>query len=98
MSLKQRKIKFEPRIKLHHNICHQIELGTNNLIFTLQTFYFFEASCLAMDALCNFHGNQDICQPAIKLCAKLCLNPFTPKISLVIILLTVCHIVLVMLV
>ena len=43
-------------------ICHKIELGTSNLIFTLQTFNNFEASCLAMDALCYFHGNQDICQ------------------------------------
>ncbi|CAH3129471.1 unnamed protein product [Pocillopora meandrina] len=36
------------------------------------TFNYFEASCLVMDALCNFHGNQDTCQLAIKLCANLC--------------------------
>ncbi|XP_066015177.1 protein zyg-11 homolog isoform X2 [Pocillopora verrucosa] len=36
------------------------------------TFNYFEASCLVMDALCNFHGNQDICQLAIQLCANLC--------------------------
>nr|XP_058944837.1 protein zyg-11 homolog [Pocillopora verrucosa] len=36
------------------------------------TFKYFEASCLAIDALCNFHGNQDICQRAIELCASLC--------------------------
>ena len=51
---------------------NEIELGTNNLIFTLQTFYYFEASCLAMDALCNFPGHQNICQMAIQLCVILC--------------------------
>ena len=42
------------------------------MIFTLQTFNYFEASCLAMDALRNFRGNQDFCQQAIELCANLC--------------------------
>ena len=44
---------------------------TYNLIFTLQTFNYFEASCLVMDALCNFHGNQDISRVALQLCAIL---------------------------
>ena len=57
---------------MSRDVCRQIELETNNLIFTLQTFKYFEASCLAIDALCNFHGNQDICQRAIELCASLC--------------------------
>ena len=47
-------------------------METNNLIFTLQTFDYFEASCLAMDTLCNFHDNQDISWLAIELCARLC--------------------------
>ena len=57
---------------LSRDVCCQIELETNNLIFTLQTFNFFEASCLAMDALCNFHGDLAICLQAIHLCASLC--------------------------
>ena len=49
-------------------------METSNLIFTLQTFDYFEASCLAMDTLCNFHDNQDISRLAIQLCANLCLK------------------------
>ena len=57
--------------------CHEMYVTKQSqeaitFIFTLQTFNYFEASCLVMDALCNFHGNQDICQRAIKLCANLC--------------------------
>ncbi|XP_027060609.1 protein zyg-11 homolog [Pocillopora damicornis] len=46
-------------------------LGSNQ-VFTKATFNYFEASCLVMDALGNFRGNQDICQLAIQLCANLC--------------------------
>ena len=47
------------------------ELGSDNLIFALQTFNYFEASLLAMDSLCDFPGDQDISQLATKLCAIL---------------------------
>ena len=59
---------------LSRDVCHQLELETNNLIFTLQTFNYFEASCLAMDTLCNFHGNRDISRLALELCGKLCVS------------------------
>ena len=49
----------------------QSELGSDNLIFALQTFNYFEASLLAMDSLCDFPGDQDISQLATKLCAIL---------------------------
>ena len=48
MSLKQKKRKFEPRIKLNHNIYmifldnHDVEAGVNQFQFFIQTFLFLE--------------------------------------------------------